>query len=153
MIQGKIDEEAVWNAVSSVSISLIGSKSIKAISPPDVIDASVKLWMDGSPISDIYDFLQASDANIGRRKIKMEDVVSLCENGFSYDLALIVATLADLVKLRDPDISHLLAEVHSRLRCGVPDRCSRIFYNAGFADRVVCQVLGAKFPGVLSRAI
>ena len=39
---------------------------------------------------------------ISRNNATIEDVVTLCENGFGYDVAIVIASLADLAEPLDP---------------------------------------------------
>ena len=81
----------------------------------------------------------------------VEHVVALCENGFSYDIATVIASLADLAEAIDPEVQAALALLQRQVKHGLNDRAALAFLEAGFADRVVAAVLAASWPGVRER--
>jgi hypothetical protein len=50
----------------------------------------------------IHDLLSRRKVRISRNNATIEDVVTLCENGFGYDVAIVIASLADLAEPLDP---------------------------------------------------
>ena len=81
----------------------------------------------------------------------VEDAVALCENGFGYDVAMVVASLADLAEPLDPTLQGALALLQRQVKNGLTDKAALAFLEAGFADRVVATALGQAWPGVRER--
>lgn len=108
-------------------------------------------WVSGTNYETLHDTLSATDERIGRRKYKVDDVVSLCESGFGYAAAMTVATMADIAAPISENLSNGLTHLQRRLKYGLSSLSAIIFYEIGFADRVVASVLGQAFPNVRDR--
>ena len=85
------------------------------------------------------------------RRAKVEDVVALCEDGFGYDAAMIVASLADFAETLDNDLRGALALLQQQIKYGLSSSAAIGFFEAGFADRVVATELANLFPSVQNR--
>jgi hypothetical protein len=81
----------------------------------------------------------------------VEDVVALRENGFGYDVAMVVASLADLTEPLDPALQGALALLQRQVKNGLTEKAALAFLEAAFADRVVATALGQAWPGVRER--
>jgi helicase len=79
---------------------------------------------------------------VSRNNATIEDVVALCENGFGYDVAMVVASLADLAEPLDPALQGALALLQRQVKNGLTETAALAFLEAGFADRVVATALG-----------
>ena len=88
---------------------------------------------------------------VSRNNATIEDVVALCENGFGYDIAMVVASLADLAEPLDPALQGALALLQRQVKNGLTETAALAFLEAGFADRVVATALGQAWPGVRER--
>lgn len=70
----------------------------------------------------------------------VEDAVALCEGGFGYDVAMIVASIADLAE--DLDQSCMMPPGCFSVRSdGLTERAALAFHEAGFTDRHVARFL------------
>ena len=115
-------------------------------------------WFDrgyDQSFAELLDLLRGHDVRIGanRQRPKVENVVEICESGFGYDGAMLVSTMADLVQPLDEELANALSAVHKRLKYGLPSAAAIVFYEIGFADRVVSMILAAGFPVVQDRAM
>ena len=88
---------------------------------------------------------------VGRSNATIEDAVALCENGFGYDAAMVVASLADLAEPVDPELQSALALLQRQMKHGLAEKAALAFLEAGFADRVVATALGQAWPEVRDR--
>jgi hypothetical protein len=79
-------------------------------------------------------------------------MVAICESGFGFDLAMVIASMADLMEPLNADLSADVAELQRQIKHGLKSDSALAFYEAGFADRVVAQALGAEFTYVVDRA-
>ncbi|WP_119389653.1 DEAD/DEAH box helicase [Taklimakanibacter lacteus] len=130
----------------------VGAKSITSLSDPDVLLPTLKRWIDGGSFYELRDPLVEADVRFGRYKATAEHMVALCENGFGFELAMVVASIADLVEPIDDELFKQIVRVQRQIKNGLSDPAALAFFEAGFADRVVAQVLGEKFNGVVDRA-
>ncbi|MER8459629.1 DEAD/DEAH box helicase [Mesorhizobium sp. M1300] len=105
-------------------------------------------WIAGKTYDQIRMPLTAARVRFGNANATSEHVVHLCESGFAYDLSMVVAALADLVEERSQDLHSRLVTVQKKIKYGLPSDAAIAFQEAGFADRVVAQALGAAFPAV-----
>jgi hypothetical protein len=78
--------------------------------------------------------------------------VALCENGFGYDTAMIVASLADFAETLDEDLRGALALLQQQIKYELNSSSAIAFFEVGFADRVVAMALATLFPDVKNRS-
>ncbi|MGO6664816.1 hypothetical protein ACC699_24340 [Rhizobium ruizarguesonis] len=74
------------------------SSTIRAFSTQDGVEAAFKQWLQGSQFHEIHATLAAAGVRISNHGLKVEDVVALCESGFAYDAAMVIASIADLLE-------------------------------------------------------
>ena len=140
------------NAVFAEAHRYLTSKSVATVSDQAVILPTLKDWIDGKPFHQLAQALVAADVRIGRDRVTPGHLVALCEGGFGFDLAMVVASMADLIEPMTVELSAELAELQRQIKYGLKSSAALAFYEAGFADRVVAQALGAAFAGVTNRA-
>ncbi len=75
-----------------------------------------EMWFDERPYVDIFHEMQKLDLRIGgnNRRVSLDDAVSFCENGFGYEVAMIVATMADALEEVDEDVAAALSLFEKR---------------------------------------
>lgn len=133
------------------------SPSIKKLVVPaetKAIEEAFASWCSGESYGKVLTSLRAAGVMKGSNKLKVENAVSLCENGFGYDTAMIIASMADLAEDIDQDLFGGLTSVQRTVKCGLPNISSIVFFEAGFADRVVAQALANAFNfDVVDRAM
>lgn len=84
------------------------------------------------------------------RDYTIEHIVEIFENGLSYDGALIIGAIAELIGFAgsDPDgqLIEMLGFLQKMLKYGLPTPAAIALYELGFADRAVvselCSALG-----------
>ena len=76
----------------------------------------------------------------------------MCESGFGYDVAMIVASFADLTEGLNADLHSAAAFLQKQVKYGLADQAAIAFHEAGFADRFVASLLGFAWPHVADRA-
>ena len=122
---------------------------LKLTIPPasaSVIEQTLYAWCAGQTYGEVLAILIAAGVKKGRNKLKVENAVALRENGFGYDVAMIVASMADLVEDFDPVLFEELGKLQRIIKCGLTSMSAIAFYEAGFADRVVAQSLADSIP-------
>src|SRR5262249_23572203 len=106
----------------------------------------------GRPFSEVREILAAAGVRVGGDHPTSEHAVAVCEDGFGYHLAMILASIVDLVESLDPELATEIASLQRQVKNGLASAAANSFYEAGFADRVVAGALGESFPDVAHRA-
>lgn len=83
------------------------------------------------------------------RKVKIENIIDICEGGLAYDGALLVSALCEFVEMLDregiSDPIKRLQLFQKRLKYGLPTETTIALFELGFSDRVISQDLAASF--------
>lgn len=137
--------EIVW----SLLVKHIHSSSFKKFSKKDVLCSIAQKWISGIPF---HNLLEVSDDNqcclgLGARprKVKVDNIVDICESGLAFEGALLVGALCELIEMAGQDgadeLISLLQLFQKRLQYGLPTATTIVLYELGFADRVIAQDL------------
>lgn len=135
----------VMEPISTKALELVTSSELTALTNPQVIPLIWAMWRGGESFAEITKFLQSESVKQGRYNITVEAVVAICESGFGYDLAMILASLADLLEERDEDLHDFAVFLQRTTKVGLSGHAALAFYEAGFADRVVAAKLAKVF--------
>lgn len=130
----------------------VTSKALAKLTDQSQILPTLKAWLAGWSFDDIAQALRAANVRTSNRHITANHVVAICEGGFGFDLAMVVAAVADLVEPLDQDLYQVLMLLQKQIKNGLSNTAALAFYEAGFKDRVVAQALAAAFGGVNDRA-
>ncbi|CTQ69510.1 DEAD/DEAH box helicase [Roseibium alexandrii] len=130
----------------------VTSKALSKLTDQNHILPTLKAWLAGQSFNEIGQALRAADVRSGNRHITANHVVAICEGGFGFELAMVVASMADLVEPLDEDLYGELVLLQRQIKNGLSNAAALAFYEAGFKDRVVAQALAAVFEGVADRA-
>jgi DEAD/DEAH box helicase/Helicase conserved C-terminal domain len=146
-----VAEDRLLDAVSATVLHHSNAHSIRNLSDADVAPLALTEWVAGHSYAAIHALLINRNVRVSGDKATVEDVVALCENGFGYEVAMVVASLADLAEPLDPGVQGALALLQRQVKNGLTDRAALAFLEAAFADRVVASALAAPWPGVRER--
>lgn len=138
-------------AVSPTVLQHSSARAIRNLSDADVVPLALAKWVAGHSYAAIHAILTDRDVRVSGDRATIEDVVALCENGFAYDVAMVIASLADLAEPLDTGVHGALALLQRQVKNGLTDPAALAFLEAGFADRVVASALAAAWPGVRER--
>jgi hypothetical protein len=118
----------------------------KCPNPNDLLPIALS-WIDNKSFYEIL--IQLKDIGIkkkhgeGFREYTIDDIVSLCEHSFSYNLSLILGAVIQFIKyfeLNDeydyPLIGHLLF-LQKKLKYGISSITGICLYELGFMDRTI----------------
>lgn len=144
-------EDRLLGAVSAAILTFTSARSIRSLSNAAVVPLALAEWVAGRSYAAVHELLVARDVRVSGDGATVEDAVALCENGFGYDVAMVIASLADLAESLDPTLYGSLALLQRQVKHGLTDKASLAFLEAGFADRVVATALGHAWPGVGER--
>lgn len=130
----------------------VSSKALSKLTDQNQILPTLKAWLAGQSFDEIGQALRAANVQTSNRHITPNHVVAICEGGFGFDLAMIVAAMADLVEPLNEDLYEKLVLLQRQIKNGLSSVDALAFYEAGFKDRVIAQAFAAAFGGVTDRA-
>ncbi len=124
--------------------------SVAGLSNQPLIPELVQAWVRGDTFEAILAAMSAVDVRIGgnNRIPKIEDAVAVCESGFAYEGAMIVATMADLCEGVSEELGDAFKLLHRQLKAGLTSPASLGMYEVGFADREIAKTLAGIFTNV-----
>jgi predicted transcriptional regulator len=129
----------------------VTSKALSKLTDQNQILPTLKAWLAGQSFDAIGQTLRAANVRTSNRYVTANHVVAICEGGFGFDLAMVVASMADLVERLDEDLYEKLVLLQRQIKNGLSNASALAFFEAGFKDRVVAQALAAAFDGVTDR--
>jgi hypothetical protein len=153
-IQTLIDSTERGELVDTVYAEVrqyVTSKALSKLSDQNQILPTLKAWLAGQSFDAIGHALRAANVRTSNRHITANHAVAICEGGFGFDLAMVVASLADLVEPLNENLYDELLLLQRQIKNGLSNAAALAFYEAGFKDRVVAQALAAGFGGVNDR--
>ena len=128
--------------------------TITALSKQEAVPSLVQAWLAGEPFAAILGRMTEANVRIGanNRNPKIEHAVALCEGGFAYEGAMIIATLADLAEGMDGTVVDAFKLLQRQMKAGLMTGPALGMYEVGFADREIAKDLAATFPQVTTVA-
>lgn len=128
--------------------------TITALSKQEAVPSLVQAWLAGEPFAAILGRMTEANVRIGanNRNPKIEHAVALCEGGFAYEGAMIIATLADLAEGMDGTVVDAFKLLQRQMKAGLMTGPALGMYEVGFADREIAKDLAATFPQVTTFA-
>lgn len=152
-LQAAVAENRLLDEIAPIALGFASSRKITAITNQDVIARALREWTTGLSYARILETLVEVDARVGgrQRRPTVADAVALCEGGFGYDVAMIVASIADLAKGIDGTLHNAASLLQRQIKTGLTEGAALAFYEAGFADRHVAVYLGLNFPQASDR--
>ncbi|GAB3051722.1 DEAD/DEAH box helicase [Virgibacillus ainsalahensis] len=126
---------------------------------PEVLKDIALGWISGKSYEELLNIFKEKNIRIvtkkQRREVKIDHVVEICENAFSYEGMLLVGAVVELAETLidiqdDENIFDNLKILQKRLKYGLPNLLSIMVYELGFADRVISLSLSSvlKVSGV-----
>jgi len=150
-LQTAVQENRLFAEISPLALRFTTSRAIQAISDQNLVPRSLEEWVAGRSYAVIFDILADARVRVGRDHVTVEDAVALCESGFGYDVAMIVASIADLTEDLDDALHTGVSLLQRQIKYGLTDRAAIAFHEAGFADRHVASILGLVWGNVVDR--
>ncbi|MFG6510625.1 MULTISPECIES: DEAD/DEAH box helicase [unclassified Sulfitobacter] len=139
------------DAVFAEARQYVASKALSKLTDQRQILPTLKEWLAGHSFDAIAQRLRAANVRTSNRHITANHVVAICEGGFGFELAMVVASMADLVEPLDESLYEKLLLLQREIKNGLSNTAALAFYEAGFRDRVVAQSLAAAFGDVTDR--
>lgn len=129
----------------------VHNKAFNKFDKKDVLKEITKKWISGTSFHQLFRIADNNKCKLGKgkrpRKVKIENIIDICEGGLAYDGALLVSALCEFVEILDRegtgDPINRLQLFQKRLKYGLPTETTIALYELGFSDRVVAQDLAA----------
>ncbi len=127
------------------------NKAFDKFDKKNVLKEITKKWISGTPFHELYRIADTNKCKLGKgkrpRKVKIENIIDICEGGLAYDGALFVSALCEFVEMLHRegtgDPINRLQLFQKRLKYGLPTETTIALYELGFSDRVIAQDLAA----------
>jgi superfamily II DNA/RNA helicase len=127
------------------------NKAFNKFDKKNVLKEITRKWISGTPFHELYRIADTNKCKLGKgkrpRKVKIENIIDICEGGLAYDGALLVSALCEFVEMLDRegtgDPINRLQLFQKRLKYGLPTETTIALYELGFSDRVIAQDLAA----------
>ncbi|MDK4742630.1 DEAD/DEAH box helicase [Rhizobium sp. CNPSo 3464] len=133
------------------ALPLASAKSLSALSDAAVIPTILSAWTDGKSFAEIRQILVNDDIRVSGDHATADHIVAICEDGFGYHVAMILASVVDLLETIEPELVDATTLIQRQVKNGLQTESALAFYEAGFADRVIAQLLAEAFPTVNDR--
>ncbi|MBX5192637.1 DEAD/DEAH box helicase [Rhizobium sp. NZLR3b] len=133
------------------AIPLASAKSLASLSDGAIIPTILAAWTEGKSFGEIRQILVKDDIRVSGDHATADHVVTICEDGFGYHLAMILVSIVDLLETIEPSLVDAVTLLQRQVKNGLQTEAALAFYEAGFADRVISQLLAEAFPHVSDR--
>jgi len=127
----------------------VHNKAFNKFDKNDVLREITKKWISGPQFHELFRMADKNKCKLGKgmrpRKVKIENIIDICEVGLAYDGALLVSALCEFVEMLGRDgvdaPINRLQFFQKRLKYGLPTETTIVLYELGFSDRVISQNL------------
>lgn len=127
----------------------IRNKLFRKCIPQEPLENFALSWIHGVPYHELRSTLMAQEVRVAYgtkpRKLKIENIVELCEQGLAYDGSLIIGAVTEVINQQDlEDSAQLVSNLElfqKQLKYGLCSTQSIAFYEMGFSDRVISKEL------------
>jgi superfamily II DNA/RNA helicase len=164
-VQSNIDllcnsmQENIFNNVWELFSQYIHNKNFEKFNNKEVLQTITNLWIRGSNFGDLFELAKEQNCRIGdgenARYVTIDHIVDICENGITYDGALLVGAICEFIPDTFPDLVDRLQIFQKRIKYGLPSEPAIALYELGFSDRVIVQemVMNLKLTSSTKEAI
>lgn len=150
-MQRALLNDTLLNLVGAAVLPHARDRSIRNLSDRAALPRLLTAWADGRSYEYLLGILEAEKVRVSGRRATIEDAVSLGDGGFGYDVAMLVAAIADLTDPADGNLHAQLTFLQKRVKYGLTLPSAVAMHEAGFADRVVATSLGTLVPMALDK--
>ena len=151
-LQTVISETELLDVIWPMLQSLTSENLIRDVEPANAIKELAKEWISGKPFHSLLSFLNDLGATYPagkqRRKFSESMVVELCEQGFGFELTLLLAAISEALSAKIIDdeeeknrLTDLMNLLQKRMKYGLSTKSEIAFFEVGFAERVVAQAV------------
>ncbi|HDR3523501.1 TPA: DEAD/DEAH box helicase [Bacillus pacificus] len=141
--------EELLNVLWPLLASNIKNKTFNKCEKPEILREVAIAWIHGRAYFILLDILKDKDIRMKtkkqRREYRIDHIVEICDNALSYEGMLLIGAVAELVESLITDQNIYLVEnlkkLQKRMKYGVPNSLNILFYELGFADRIISRDL------------
>lgn len=141
------EQEELLKTIWPILSENIHNNTFKKFTPSEILFDIVLEWINGQTYEALLDVASEEDCRIiagkQKRRITMDAIIEICDNGFSYDGTLAIGAIVEILKLLYPDDSDeviiKLLELQKRLKYGLSNPLGFTVYELGFSDRVIAK--------------
>jgi len=145
------NEDEILDLVWPLITGHVYNKTFNKFDKKDVLKEITKKWISGSPFNQLFRIADSNKCKLGKgkrpRKVKIENLIDICEGGLAYDGSLLVSASCEFVEMLDRegtgDSINRLQIFQKRMKYGLPTETTIALYELGFSDRVIAQDLAA----------
>lgn len=148
ILAAPLNDDSLFNLLIDPIFNFCSARAFRGLSNTDLLPQALRGWITGHSFSTIFIPFHDADIRVGRSRIDVDDIVSICESGFGYDIAMIVASISDLAEPLDRLLSGALSKIQRQIKYGLNSQAALTFYEAGFADRYVALMLSLVWPDI-----
>ncbi|MBD3340448.1 MAG: DEAD/DEAH box helicase [Candidatus Lokiarchaeota archaeon] len=141
--------EDLFDITWPLIVGHIHNRAFNKFDKKDVLKDITKKWMFGTQFHELFLIADKNKCRLGKgkrpRKVKLENIIDICEGGIAYDGALLVSAVCEFVEILERDGTgdsiNRLQLFQKRLKYGLPTETAIALYELGFSDRVISQDL------------
>ncbi len=127
----------------------IKNNTFTKYTPNNTLFYIAKEWIMGKAYFEIFDNLKSNNIKVANRKLTIEHIIDICEQGLSYEASMILSSLIELLDLQPEskereELKDDLKFIQKQLKYGLNSSNKIIIYELGFVDRVIAQELEIK---------
>ncbi|WP_198009991.1 hypothetical protein, partial [Legionella tunisiensis] len=123
-----INEDEIIDLIWPLLTQHIHHKAFNNFDKQDVLIKIAKRWILGDSFDELFKISKNQGCKLGRgdrpRKIKIENIIDICEGGFAYDGALVINALCEFTAALDEpvnkDVIRRLQLFQKRIKYGLP---------------------------------
>lgn len=139
--------EVLWSALHDYTDNSI----VKKFQEIDALRLC-KEWINGSSFISLFAIAAEMEINSNRR-LDINQIIDLCEGGFSYSMSLLIGSISELLKLVGTEeemqgIQLKLATLQKNMKYGAPGILPSVIYEMGFSDRQLSVAMAIRLGGI-----
>lgn len=147
------DDQALLQLLWPLLTEYLVHKNFNKLFPETSRNSLALNWIKGESYEALLGLLAVQKAFLRagsqQRAVKQETVIDIADGALGYDSTLIVAAIAEILRLgsdeKYEDLIAMLDLLQKRLKYGLPSALAIAFYEQGFADRILAQELSVRF--------
>ncbi len=140
------DDEGLLVSLWAIISKNINNNTFKNYMPNDSLSLVISAWISGKSYYEIFEDVKFENIKIKTRKLTIEHIIDICEQGFSFDATMTLSSIIELLELKDESEEHEklkknLKFLQKQIKYGLDTSNKIMIYELGFSDRVVAQEL------------
>lgn len=120
-------------------LSHIKNSDFQKFRNKDILKQILHDWVMGKPFSELLDITKSQNCKIGNRRVTIEYIVSICQQGFAYDGSLLIGAVSQFIQ--DHILLKKIQIFQKQIKYGLPMTVMITLYELGMSDRVIAQDL------------